>query len=133
MSRWAKDFVHPATSWTGAMTIPRELGLVQVNGEIVLTQQSICQPTYVIDEQVPTTGVVGLTGFVKVGYDADKKTIFINEFHAPFEPADNRVQLKVVVDRSSVELFTADGTRSITLASFPEPGETRIFHAWQND
>ena len=132
MSRWGKDFVHPETSWTGAMTIPRELGLAEVEGEIVLTQQPICQPTYVIDEQVPTTGVVGLTGFVKVGYDADKKTIFINEFHAPFEPADNRVQLKLLVDNSSVELFTADGTRAITLAAFPEPGETRIFHAWRS-
>jgi sucrose-6-phosphate hydrolase SacC (GH32 family) len=36
------------------------------------------------------------------------------------------LHLKVVVDQSSIELFTGDGIRCITLAVFPEPGTSRV-------
>jgi sucrose-6-phosphate hydrolase SacC (GH32 family) len=39
--------------------------------------------------------------------------------------------LKVVVDRASVELFTGDGVRSISLALFPEPGLSRQLERFQ--
>jgi fructan beta-fructosidase len=121
MSNWKDVKNHPKTSWTTQMTIPRELGLVKVNGEIVLTQQPICHPTYEIKVAEPISGIVGLAGFVNLGYNADKKTIFVNEYEAPYEITDGHLHLKVVVDQSSVELFTGDGIRSITVAVFPEP------------
>jgi sucrose-6-phosphate hydrolase SacC (GH32 family) len=107
------------------MTIPRELGLTKVNDEIVLTQQPICQPTYEIKIAEPITGITGLEGFVKVGYNADKKTIFVNNYEAPYVITDGQLHLKVVVDQSSVELFTGDGIRSITLSVFPPRGSSR--------
>jgi fructan beta-fructosidase len=121
MSNWEDVKNHPETSWTTQMTIPRELGLTKVNGEIVLTQQPICKPTYEIKVAEPTSGIVGLEGFVNLGYNADTKTIFINEYEAPYEITGGHLHLKVVVDQSSVELFTGDGIRSITLAVFPDP------------
>lgn len=114
------------TSWTGSMTIPRELGLAKVSGEIVVTQKPICEATYEIKLDVPTSGIVGLEGFVKVGYNADNKTIFVEDYEAPYEATGSQLHLRVLVDRSSVELFTGDGIRSITLAVFPPAGTSRV-------
>jgi sucrose-6-phosphate hydrolase SacC (GH32 family) len=74
---------------------------------------------------MPVTGVVGLHGFVKVGYDPDRKVIFIDQFEAPYEVDSDELHLKVVVDQSSVELFTGDGIRAITMAIFPPSGTNR--------
>jgi fructan beta-fructosidase len=125
LANWSDVKDHPATSWTTQMTIPRELGLAKINGEIVLTQQPLCTPTYEIKMVAPASGIVGLEGFVKVGYNADKKSIFVNEYEAPYETSDGQLNLKVVVDQSSVELFTGDGTRCISLAIFPSEGKVR--------
>jgi sucrose-6-phosphate hydrolase SacC (GH32 family) len=126
MSNWQDVKNHPETSWTGAMTIPRELGLTEVNDEIVLTQQPICQPTYEIRMTAPNSGAVGLQGFVNLGYNADTQSIFIDDYEAPYKVTDGQLHLRVVVDQSSVELFTGDGTRCITLAVFPAPGTSRV-------
>jgi len=125
MANW--DFVkeHPETSWTNAMTIPRELGLTKYVNEIVLTQQPMCELTYEIKVPMPATGIVGLQGFVKVGYDADAKVVFIDQFEAPYEIDSDELHLKVVVDQSSIELFTGDGIRAITMATFPPFGSSR--------
>jgi levanase/fructan beta-fructosidase len=125
MANWEFVKEHPETSWTNAMTIPRELGLAQYKNEIVLTQQPMCSSTYEINIPMPHTGVVGLQGFVKVGYNSDKKVIFVDQFEAPYETDRDHLHLKVVVDQSSVEVFTGDGIRTITLAIFPPAGTGR--------
>ena len=73
----------------------------------------------------PTSGTVGLKGFATVGYNSDTQTIFVDDYEAPYAVSDGQLHLRVVVDRSSVELFTADGTRCITVAVFPPIGTTR--------
>lgn len=125
LNSWQKKS-HPETSWVGSMTIPRELGLAKVNGEIVLTQQPICDIVYELRMKAPISGIVGLQGFVKLGYNVDKKVIFVEEYEAPYEILEDLLHLKIVVDRNSVELFTADGTRCITLAVFSAPGTSRV-------
>jgi levanase/fructan beta-fructosidase len=125
LSSWQKK-AHAETSWVGAMTIPRELGLTKVEGEIVLTQQPICDAMYELKVVAPNSGAVGLQGFVKLGYNADTQSVFIDDYEAPYKVTDGQLHLKVVVDQSSVELFTGDGTRCITLAVFPELGTSRV-------
>jgi len=125
MANWEHLKAHPETSWTNAMTIPRELGLTKYADEIVLTQQPVCTPTYEIRIPTPHTGIVGLQGFVKVGYNANKKVIFVDQFEAPYEISGDQLHLKVIVDQSSVEVFTGDGVRAITLAIFPPAGAER--------
>ena len=125
MANWEFIKEHPETSWTNAMTIPRELGLAVYGNEIVLTQQPMCSLTYEIKVPMPDTGVVGLQGFVKAGYNADKKVIFMDQFEAPYDVEAEELHLKVVVDQSSIELFTGDGIRVITLSTFPPPGTNR--------
>ena len=125
MANWEHVKEHPETSWTNAMTIPRELGLARYDNEIVVTQQPMCLLTYEIKMPMPKSGVVGLQGFVKVGYNADTKVIFVDQFESPYEIDGDQLHLKVVVDQSSVELFTGDGIRSITVATFPPMGTPR--------
>ena len=122
MANWLDVKDHPETSWTTQMTVPRVLGLTHYQDEIVLTQKPVCEPTYEILKSIPKTGSIELTGFAKVGYNVDRKVIFINDFEAPYEPTNNKIHLKVVVDNSSIELFTGDGVRSISLALFPPLG-----------
>jgi sucrose-6-phosphate hydrolase SacC (GH32 family) len=125
MASWQDVKEHPATSWTTQMTIPRELGLANLNGEIVLTQLPIIKPTYELEIVTPESGVFGFEGFVKVGYNANTKKVFVNDFEAPYEPSGETLNIKVIADRSSVELFTGDGIRAITLATFPPLGTNR--------
>ena len=131
LANWLDVKNHPATSWTTQMTIPRELALTEYNGEIVVTQQPICAAQYELKAKLPTTGVIGLQGFVTAGYNADKKTVFLNEYEASYVPNSDELHLQVVVDRASVELFTGDGVRSISLALFPEPGLNRELKIFQ--
>ena len=131
LANWNDVKNHPVTSWTNQMTIPRELGLMNYKREIVLTQKPLCDAFYELKVKVPETGVIGLKGFVKVGFNADKKVVFVNDFQASYVPTADDLHLKVVVDRSSVELFTGDGVRSISLAVFPEPGISRDLELFQ--
>lgn len=125
MANWEDVKEHPETSWTCQMTAPRELGLSKYLGEVVLTQKPLCKTTYEINSALSVSGKVGLTGFIDVGFDADRRTIFINNYEAPYEPDGGEIHLKVVLDSSSVELFTGDGVRSISLAIFPAEGTSR--------
>jgi sucrose-6-phosphate hydrolase SacC (GH32 family) len=131
LANWNEVKNLPSTSWTNQMTIPRELGLANFNGEIVLTQKPICDVFYELKVKTPTSGIIGLKGFVKVGFCADKKVIFVNDFEASYVPTADELHLQVVVDRSSIELFTGDGVRSISLAVFPEPGSSRELELFQ--
>jgi levanase/fructan beta-fructosidase len=132
MSNWSNVKNHPETSWTTSMTIPRELGLCLYENEIVLTQQPICEEIYELKVKVPRTGRIGLSGFVKVGFDVEKSALFLNEFEAPYRPIGDELHLKVVVDRSSVELFSGDGVRSISVAIFPKSGSSRLLGLFQD-
>jgi sucrose-6-phosphate hydrolase SacC (GH32 family) len=125
MANWLDVKDHPETSWTCQMTVPRVLGLTLYKNELVLTQHPICEETYEMLEAIPESGSIELTGFATVGYNADRKVVFINNYEAPYEPIDKKIHLKVVVDNSSVELFTGDGVRSISLSVFPPLGASR--------
>ena len=125
MANWTDIKNHPETSWTNAMTIPRELGLAQYHNEIVVTQQPMCPSTYEINIVMPKTGIVGVQGFVTAGYNADKKVIFVDQYEAPYESFAEQLHLKIVVDQTSVELFTGDGIRAITVVSFLPIGTNR--------
>ena len=76
-----------------------------------------------------------------VGYDAVAGRLFIDRTRSgatafsntfagrhevPFTAADGHLRLHVFVDRSSVEVLSADGTVSLTDRVFPSPGSTAI-------
>lgn len=125
MANWEDVKLHPATSWTTQMTIPRELSLIRYHGEIVLAQKPVCAPTHELTVDSSKSKITGWSGFASIGYNAESKTIFINEYSAPYEPNTDSFTLMVVRDSSSLELFTGDGVRSISLAIFPPAGTSR--------
>ena len=125
MANWEDVKLHPATSWTTQMTIPRELSLTFYHDEIVLTQRPVYTPTHQLTVDPRKSRITGWNGFASIGYNADSKTIFINEYSAPYEPNADSFTLMLVHDSSSLELFTDDGVRSISLAIFPPTGTSR--------
>lgn len=125
MANWQDLSQHPATPWTNALTIPRELGLAKLGNELVITQQPLCEATYEIIIDTTKTHRAGLTGFVELGYDSGSQEMFIDEYSVRVQPVNDQIHLKVLVDKTSVELFTDDGMFWITLAVFPQAGVTR--------
>lgn len=91
----------------------------------------------------------GADQFTSVGYDAEKKTVFIDrtksgnvQFHAafagrheaPLQLRDGKIKLRILVDRTSVEVFANDGEAALTDLIFPDPASIGIeFHAVEGD
>ena len=100
------------------MTIPRELALTNYKSELVLTQKPVCVPTHQLEVNVRKNKITGWTGFSTIGYNAELKQIFVDGYTAPYEPQAESFNLHLLLDRSSIELFTGDGIRSISLSNF---------------
>ena len=118
LANWSDVKDHPATSWTTQMTIPRELALTNYKSELVLTQTPVCVPTHQLEVNVRKNKITGWTGFSTIGYNAELKQIFVDGYTAPYEPQAESFNLHLLLDRSSIELFTGDGIRCISLSNF---------------
>jgi sucrose-6-phosphate hydrolase SacC (GH32 family) len=103
MNHWLKDNREMAvdTPWNGAMTIPRELSLVKKDGLFKLAQTPIVE-TEVVAADDPY-----------IFYDAFSHLIRVGDYTAPYvgDP-----KLRVLRDHGSVEVFSEDGTISITMS-----------------
>lgn len=80
--------------------------------------------------------------FATVGYDFDTQVAFVArdadaiaaempaEYRAvrtaPVPASDGRVQLDIVVDVASIEVFAGDGAASLTMATYGAPGERQL-------
>lgn len=188
----------PTGTWRGAITVPRELGLVRrQDGTYVLTQHPVDElqtlraaaPTIELSNQLfsdrstlldplagdaleialtvePGTareiGLVvrqGTTDRTSIGYNAERGVVFVDRssssarllrealparHEAPFAPdITGAVSLTVLVDHSSVEVFTEDGQVVLTDLILPSPnclstqlytvggtGQVRSLRAW---
>jgi len=79
--------------------------------------------------------------YTLIGYDTDRKEIFVDRTHtahasfherypsrtvAPLDPRRGAVTLRIFVDQSSVEVFADDGQVVLTNLVFPNPASTGI-------
>jgi sucrose-6-phosphate hydrolase SacC (GH32 family) len=202
MSNWAYTRDTPTDPWRNAQSLPRDLALATVDGEIQLIQTPIdevpdlrsgpgfhmgarelpagtlalenpasqgqaLEITAAFDVDEATAEEFGLRVRVGedeqtlVGYDAESGAVFVDrsnsglnpgegatDLHtAPLEPdADGKVDLHILVDRSSVEVFANGGLRTITDVIFPSGESTGVelyarggsvqldeLHVWQLD
>lgn len=103
MNHWLKDNRDMAvdTPWNGAMTVPRELTLMKKDGLIQLVQTPI----------VATEPVASDDPYIS--YDKEAELIRVGEYTAQFK---GDPKLRVLRDYGSVEVFSEDGTISITMA-----------------
>jgi sucrose-6-phosphate hydrolase SacC (GH32 family) len=145
MNNWeyAKDI--PANPSRGSMTLPRELSLVTIDGQIALIQNpvkeilnsGISDATFVINPGATPTGIRFTRGdgaTFDIGYASNRKEIYIDRagawfdvastsIHAaPFDGKERPFEIRVVTDAGSVELFIDGGRLSIT--DLLLPGDT---------
>jgi fructan beta-fructosidase len=93
--------------------------------------------------KVPRTGDVGFTlrqgpaHGTRVGYDAKRRAVYLDRTHSgkvvtpqfaarheePVEIRNDILELHIVLDQSSVELFANDGLAAITDLIFPDPSD----------
>ena len=137
MNNWEYAKEIPANPARGSMTIPRELSLASINGEITLLQNpvneisgsAIVDRTFMI---TPTNSKSGLRftsiddRTFEVGYDPQSKEIYIDRSNvwyaiestsihvAPFDARGNSFEIRVITDAGSIELFVGGGQVSIT-------------------
>ena len=99
MASWQGHDDHPPLSLSHALTLPRELGLARSvrGGELVLTQHPVREfyaselnreNEVLLTLRPGTTGKSGLRGVVELGYDADRRTLFVDNVHAPVQLVD---------------------------------------------
>jgi sucrose-6-phosphate hydrolase SacC (GH32 family) len=57
---------------------------------------------------------------VPVVYDVEKKTISCKEEKAPCKPTSGKIKLRLLVDRTSIEIFINDGQYYMPMGSIPD-------------
>ncbi len=145
MNNWEYAKEIPANPSRGSMTIPRELSLVTIDGQITLIQNPVKEilnsgigdQTFVISPSTAPTGIRFTRGdgaTFDVGYDSNRKEIYIDRagawfdvastsIHAaPFDARERSFEIRVITDAGSVELFVDGGRLSIT--DLVLPGDT---------
>lgn len=89
--------------------------------------------------------VLGDASAVRIGFDAASSTLTVDRTNsgavpvpsfglphlAPLTPSNGMIELRVLVDRSSVEVFADDGTVVFTELVFPDAGPNRV-EAWSD-
>jgi fructan beta-fructosidase len=171
MNNWQYANVVPTEAWRGAATLPRDLKLVQVNGQHYVSSspvkelERITKPVYekrklnLKKELDLSTHIANAKGQFQldltfnaeesfnillsnksgqkltIGYDHETKQYFIDrtqagqsDFEAGFAKkhlaprisVDKRIQLTLIADAASVELFADHGLTVMTDVFFPE-------------
>lgn len=148
MSNWQYAGRLPTAPWRGQMTVPRILSLRTTPEGIRLFQW----PVEGLPRGARATGLADVTatiplgtaqeaglklmgGSVTVGYDRAAQELFVERPAAPFHPAfggrvraplrlglSPTLRLRVLVDRSSVEVFAGEGRVTMTQLVFAPPG-----------
>ena len=62
---------------------------------------------------------------IKIEYDAEKKTISLDEVRVPLDAPDGKLKLRILIDVASVELFAQDG--EVQIAKCFTPKEERVW------
>jgi fructan beta-fructosidase len=170
MNSWQYAGSLPKTDWTGAMTIPRELSLINIKDRLSLISNPIqeLKSLYVkkafseksikvkgtknlkgisgrelditmtiIPNKTGKSGINVLSGkkeFTQIGYDSNSGEIFLNRGTSSLSIAiaellgvqkvyvgkQKEITIRIVVDRSSVEVFGQKGQYVITDIVFPD-------------
>lgn len=149
MNNWEYAKEIPANPSRGSMTIPRELSLARINGEITLLQNPV--------KEIADSGIGNLTftitptdkksefrltsdngKSVDIGYDPQAKEIYIDRSRAwyeidstsvhaaPFDAQMKPFEIRVITDSGSVEVFVDGGRLAIT--DLVTPGATHWSH-----
>jgi sucrose-6-phosphate hydrolase SacC (GH32 family) len=136
MNNWDYAKEIPANPARGSMTIPRELSLVTIDGKVSLLQKPVIEinESKINDQRFVITPSATKSGIrftredgasFDIGYDSQRKEIYINRTQAWFEINSTSVHaapfvatkpfdIRVITDNGSVEIFVDGGRQAIT-------------------
>jgi sucrose-6-phosphate hydrolase SacC (GH32 family) len=136
MNNWDYAKEIPANPARGSMTIPRELSLVTIDGKVSLLQKPVIEinESKINDERFIITPTATKSGIrftqedgasFDIGYDSERKEIYIDRTHAWFEINSTSVhaapfmatepfEIRVITDNGSVEVFVDGGRLALT-------------------
>ena len=165
MNNWSYAGDVPCSPWRSAMTLPRELKLIEYDGKPLLASTVVSEIDKAADSWQPlTSNLLPLTSLkeayqlrIKLNLDKNSTITLSNEqgekyvldvnatartvavhrnaqtgrtnfngtfsipsIQAPLNTAGNMVTLDLFVDQSSVELFTENGSMSMSNLVFPQ-------------
>lgn len=139
MSNWLYAQQLPTAPWRGAMTLPRELRLTNLHGRALLAQQPAREAAAHVmrlqREPGFTLKLANRAGDeVLIGHDTTSNRFFIDrsrsggvDFHAGFAGRHHAprvaesptIELELVLDACSIELFADGGLSTLTSLVFP--------------
>jgi levanase/fructan beta-fructosidase len=61
-----------------------------------------------------------------IQYNASKKTLEVNGIKMPLESVEGKIELEILVDRSSIEIFANHGESCISTCFSPTTGEDEL-------
>ena len=132
MSNWDYATKLPSPNWRGSMTAPRELQLIDVQGELHLSSLPISELqidsdyTFAINsEDNCTITLADNEREVVINFDTDTKIISLDRSKAWFSELEDRTQslppiflptftIRLVVDNGSIELFVPEAGFALT-------------------
>lgn len=182
MSNWDYSQIVPTNKWRGAMTVPRELELVKIDGQTYVASKPVNELNTLHERKGLKTGFalnssVDLAEtydiqpskfdlsftienkpfelklfndegeYLLVGYDLGNREFYIDRRQAgktSFSDAfgrrntakrisnDANIEIRLLVDVSSVELFTDDGEVVMTSLFFPNSNFTHLEISTEN-
>lgn len=118
MNSWGKT-PHLELPWTGAMTIPRRLSLVGRDGLLKLRQDPVVVPAETVVLDTSNAFSADLNSELKAHFESTSGQLTIAGYTATLTP-DQALELEVLRDQCSLEIFTADRTVSFTFLTFAE-------------
>lgn len=143
MSNWEYGLKIPTPIWRSSMTAPRQLELLEVSGELLLTANPIKEIPSKYRQEITCSAdesfnieITNNEKKVIVTFDATSKKISINRSGAWFDGIDDAPQISpaispkefktvIVLDNGSLELFIPEAGLSMTsLTSLSTAGAT---------
>lgn len=147
MSNWRYANKVPTETWRSAMTIARELKLRNVDGipYVYSVPYAVNSGRRMLNRKSITRSISSEDDFnmilmnelgeeLKIGYNAIERCFFIDRsksgntsFHYEFSELikakriaiDKKIDLKIIIDKTSIELFADDGLTVLTAIYFP--------------
>jgi len=147
MSNWRYANQVPTNTWRSTMTIARELELKEVNGApyVISKPYAVSNGRRILNKKIIIRNISADHDFsytlrndigeeVRIGYNASQRYFFIDRsksgvtsFHPEFSElikaerivSNKKIDMKIIFDKTSVELFADGGLTVLTAIYFP--------------
>lgn len=107
-------------AWTDIKLRPGENPLSALEGELWDIDAEIA-----VDKEKPASVVLTARG-EPIRYDAKAATLHCLGRSAPLAPRDGRIKLRVLIDRTSIEIYANDGLVTMCSCFLPDPADRSL-------